>query len=89
MMIGEAYSPRTLAASGQVFTGNGSTGGFLCATSGTLTLRATNSGGTVVCATMPVTAGVWHAIPLAWADGCYAELAGGATGTFGFRGGNS
>jgi hypothetical protein len=40
----------------------------------------------IVVESMPVTAGVWHAIPFCFGGGCYIELAGGATGTAGVFG---
>ena len=83
MQMQEGYTPRKMAASGVVFANMGSLGGFLASTSGTLQLRDTSAAGAIQVADFPVTAGVWHAIPLAFPAGCYAELAGGATGTFG------
>ena len=79
----ETYNPVPMSASGPVSAMAVNLGGFLCSTSGTLQLRHTNVGGAIAVASFPVTAGVWHAIPLAFGSGAYAELGGGATGTFG------
>lgn len=83
MLIKEAYIPKLIAATGVVFAGQGAIGGFLASTSGTLQLRETSGAGAIVVASMPVTAGIFHAMPFAFANGLYAELGGGATGTFG------
>lgn len=83
MPMQEGYTPRKLTESGAVFAGQGNVGGFLASTSGTLQLRDTSVSGTIQVASFPVTAGVWHAIPFGFPGGCYAELGGGATGTFG------
>lgn len=85
MIAQEVYTPRLFAASGAIFGANGGAlGGFLCSTSGTLQIRnGPTAGDAVIIASFPVTAGVWHPIPLAFPSGAYAELGGGATGTFG------
>lgn len=56
--------------------------GFVCSVSGTLQIRDGGSGGTIVVATMSVQSGLFHPLPFALGVGLYAELAGGATGTF-------
>lgn len=84
MDIHENYLASKLAASGQITLRPCKLGGFMCSTSGTVTLRNGNDSGTIVVATFPVTAGVWHACPLYFGSGCYADLASGATGTFGY-----
>lgn len=86
-MVQEGYTPKKMAASGALFSGIGNVGGFLATTSGTLILHDGNViGAAIVVDSMPVTAGVWHAIPFSFAGGCYAELGGGAAGTFGIFG---
>jgi hypothetical protein len=83
MNIQESYNPVLAAASMQVSSTACLMGGFLCSTSGNIQLRKTNVSGAIVVASMPVVAGVFHSIPFSFGDGVYAELTGGATGTFG------
>lgn len=83
-MGSECYTPKPLAASGVVFAGIGKIGGFLCSTAGTIVVRDGPLGtSSIVVASMPVTAGVWHAMPFSFGSGCWIDLAGGATGTVG------
>lgn len=61
MLVNESYSPVAVAAGATVtFTAN-RVGGFLCTTSGTITVKD-GAGNTVVNA-LAVTAGVFHPIP--------------------------
>jgi len=53
-------------------------GGFLCTTSGTLTVVV---GGVTLCTALAVTAGVFHSIPFACDGAATFTTAGGAVGT--------
>lgn len=83
MPVQEAYQPKPMSASGVVFTGAKAIAGFLCTTSGTVQVRETSASGAIIVNAMAATAGVWHPMPFAFGNGAYAELAGGAVGTFG------
>lgn len=83
MILQEAYTPKLMAVSGAVIGVAGMLGGFMCSTAGTVQLRDGGAGGTIIVATFPVTAGVFHSCPFGFSNGLYAELGGGATGTFG------
>jgi hypothetical protein len=82
----EAFTPVRLTISGQVKSGAGTLGGFLCTTTGTVTLYdGTDATGTAMVSSFPVTAGVFHPAPFSFGTGLYATLGGGAAGTFGVR----
>lgn len=81
--ITEAYTPKKLTATGQVFTGNGSLIGFLCTTAGSLALANGTGAGTNVVADFDVAEGGWYPIPFTFDSGCYATLTT-AQGTFGY-----
>jgi hypothetical protein len=82
-MVREVYTPVPLAASGVVKSGACSLGGFFCTTAGTLTLRDGLTGAApVVVATFAVAVG-FYALPFGFGTGIWADLAGGAIGTFG------
>lgn len=72
-----ANAAGTLIASGE---GAVALGGFVCSTSGTLTLTE-GSGGSILAST-PVTAGVVLPLPVPCPKGCIYQLGGGASGTF-------
>ena len=86
MIVNESYPYRPFAANaaGAVTSNGGALGGFACVTAGTLTLTENTGGGTVVLATMAVSAGIFYTLPFQCAPGTflYATLAGGAVGTF-------
>lgn len=81
MNIEEAYKPKPMTADGVVFSGAGNLAGFICTVSGTLTLKNTDTSGDVVVNALPVTAGVYHPLPLTFGAGCYADFTT-AQGTF-------
>lgn len=83
MRIGESYSPVIMSATGYVSDRRCQIAGFACSATGTLVLRDGGASGTVVLASMPVTAGVWHPLPFRFHSDCHATLGSGATGTFG------
>lgn len=81
--VTEGYNPVKLAASGTISALPAVVSHFIASTSGTLQLREGGAGGTIVVASMSVTAGNSHYIGLNFGANSYAELGGGATGTFG------
>lgn len=82
--VTETFTPVRLAASGAVRTTAVTLGGFLCTTAGTLQLRNGPTGSdTVIVSSMPVAAGVFYPLPFKFPLGLYADLGGGAVGTFG------
>lgn len=83
MQIQEGYIPKAMAASGALFAGQGTIGGFLCTTAGNVQIRETNAGGAIVVASFAVVVGGWYPIPFSFGNGAYADLTGGAVGTFG------
>lgn len=84
--IKERYSPIVLAANGSATLTGSMVGGFLCITSGTITITGLTDAGasrTIVNA-LPVTAGVYYPIPFYIGEkGGTVTLAGGASGTLG------
>lgn len=86
MDVQEVFSPKPLAASAAIIgLDGGSIGGFLCTTSGTVSLNLGIDGsGTLIVDAVPVTAGVFLPMPFTIPPGVgmYATLAGGAEGTF-------
>lgn len=80
MQIRENFNGRPIAANGTMKTGM-MIAGFLPTVSGTLT--ATDDDGTVLVSAVPVTAGIYVRIPLAFhsTSGGSITLAGGAAGT--------
>ncbi len=82
MFTTERYQPYTAGVNATVNINRQSVGGFLCITSGTLSV--TRSDGTAVVTAFPVTAGNWYFIPfLIGHNGGTVTLAGGASGTIG------
>lgn len=84
--VRERYSPVVIAADGTILLSTGQVGGFLCLTSGTITVTRNNEDGTttVIVNGVPVTAGVYTPIPfLLSSHGGTVTLAGGASGTLG------
>lgn len=79
MVVQERYNPRPMAANTSVVINGRQLAGFIAVTSGTLTL--TDGTGTVILNGFPVTAGVYHPLPLylSGINGTVA-LAGGASG---------
>jgi hypothetical protein len=73
-----------LGSSGVVKSAPGVLFGFLCSTGGTLDLYDSTTGATGAhyLQSFPVVAGVMVPIPISFAAGLYAVLAGGAQGTF-------
>lgn len=82
--VRESYIPAPMAVNeaSTVQSGAGLLGGFLCVTTGTITVYdAVSATGTPIVATMVCTAGVFHSMPFGFAIGCHVVLAGGASGT--------
>lgn len=79
-MQGEHYNAKPMAADSSRKCGP-HIAGFLCTTSGTLTV--TDADGTVLVDALAVTAGTWTRIPLFFASsaGGTVALGGGAAGT--------
>lgn len=75
--IQERYTPRSLGV--DAVTKVDGLSGFICVTSGTLTVTREN--GTTALNAFPVTAGVYHPIPMDLTSGSTLTLAGGASGT--------
>jgi hypothetical protein len=87
MQVRETYTPVKLTASGTLVPGIGSTGGFLCTTAGTLRLLTGGAAGTELVPSFAVAAGTFYPLPFSYpSTGCYAELGGGAAGTFAVAG---
>lgn len=85
MDVQERYNPVQIPANATVQTSQGvvSVGGFLCFTSGTLTITK-NVNGVVVVNAFPVTGGVYHPIPFYFGSGgLTVTTAGGASGVLG------
>lgn len=84
--VQEQYKAVVVAANAtQGFTGNG-VGGFLCVTGGVITIQRLDLNSTYVTLVnaLPVTAGVWHPIPLYVGHlGGQIVASGGASGTLG------
>lgn len=82
--IQEQYKPVILAANASVISNSMGVGGFLCITSGTLTISKNTQAGTIIVNAMPVTAGTWVPMPLfVGTDGMVITAAGGASGVLG------
>lgn len=61
MFVNESYSPVTVGVNATVLHTGNRVAGFLALTSGTVTIK--DYAGTTVINALPVTAGVFHAIP--------------------------
>ena len=87
--VAERYSPRPVAANGVITDyGVNSIGGFLCVTSGTLTLtNNSNIRGVaepvVLFTNLPVTAGVYYPMPFRVNGGFTLTCSSGASGVLG------
>lgn len=82
MYVKERFAPHTIAANSTINLTGDTVGGFLCKTSGTITITKTD--GTVVVSAHPVTAGVYTPIPFyIGTNGGTATTAGGASGVLG------
>lgn len=83
--IYERYTPVPVAANSTVVLTGSSIGGFLCSVSGSITVVANASDGkdqTNIITNMPVTAGVYHAMPFfLGVKGGTITTSGGAVGT--------
>jgi predicted histidine transporter YuiF (NhaC family) len=80
VVIQEQYTPQPMAANASFVTTNQRIGGFICITSGTLTV--TDGTGMVEVNGVPVTAGVYLPLPIFLGNnGATITLAGGASGT--------
>lgn len=80
MIVQERYSANSVAANGTFPLPGSALAGFICVTSGTLTVTMTN--GTVLVNALPVTAGAYHPLPIHMHQaGGTLTLAGGASGT--------
>jgi len=76
----EQYSPKAMAANSSYVTLAQAMGGFICTVSGTL--NVTGADGVAKLTNLPVTAGVYHPIPLYLGPaGGTIALSGGAAGT--------
>lgn len=83
MQVQEIFRYQQMSASGMLVATNGSLGGFLCTTAGTLQITAgTASGGADIVKTFDVVEGSWYPLPFKCPTGAYAVLAGSAEGTF-------
>lgn len=79
-VVQERYQPKPMAANSSLKVSKQSIGGFLCITSGTVSVEDYN--GIVLVDKLPVTAGVYHPIPIYLGQhGGEVVLAGGASGT--------
>jgi hypothetical protein len=86
MHVQERYSPVVLGANSTVRINSQGTGGFLCTTSGTITLVRDNGGGstTTLINAMAVTAGIYYPLPFLLGQyGGTFTTAGGAIGLLG------
>lgn len=80
MVIQEQYTPELMTANSSFTTNSQKIGGFICVTSGTLTV--TRGDGIVRLNAVPVTAGVYLPLPMFLGNyGATITLAGGASGT--------
>lgn len=80
MIVKERYNPRVMAANSSATLAGPSIGGFICTVSGALTI-VDNVGNALVTA-FPVTAGVFHPLPIFIGNsGGTITLSGGAAGT--------
>ncbi len=83
MLVRLQYSPTVVGVDATVNITDVNIGGFLCSTSGSITITGTNDFGAPVplVATMPVTAGGWVFIPLfIGPNGGQIVASGGASG---------
>lgn len=80
-LIIERYNPRVVGVNTAFPVLNQSIGGFLCQTTGTITITG-QTGGAILTA-FPVTAGVYYPLPmyLGGSDGAVFTTASGASGT--------
>jgi hypothetical protein len=80
MIVKERYSPNIMAANATFKLAGPSVGGFICTVSGTLSITDNNSN--AILSSFPVTAGVFHPIPIFIGNnGGVITLSGGAAGT--------
>lgn len=81
-VVQEVFSPALIAANGTFTGAPAALGGFVCNTSGTLSMTL---GGFPFLTTMPVTAGVYYPLPFAIPAGATVVVtaAGGAGGILG------
>lgn len=84
MLVQEGYTPVRLAASGPIFAGPGVVSHFFCTTPGTLEIEDGSDGlGAVAVSPFSVELGKCYPFNFAFSNGAYANLTGGAIGTFG------
>jgi len=85
--VRERYTPVPVAANATVAITSSSIGGFLCVTSGTITIVANPQDGkvaTTIVSAFPVTSGFYYPFPFYLSsNGGSVTLAGGASGTLG------
>lgn len=81
MNVRERYRPQLMGVDATYAIRGQQVGGFLCATTGTITI--TDADGTSLVSAHPVTAGQYVPLPFvfATAQGATVTLAGGASGT--------
>lgn len=87
MVIQERYAPLVVGVNATVTINNQSVGGFVCQTTGTITLVAAEVDGKpslTILSAFPVTAGVYYPLPFFLGkNGGTFTTAGGASGTLG------
>lgn len=82
MQVQEIFRHKLMTASGILVGPNGSVGGFLCTTAGTLSITSgILSGGADIVKTFDVAEGSWYPLPFKFPLGAYAVLTT-AEGTF-------
>lgn len=83
--VQERYQGLLMGVNAVVATPANSIGGFLCKTSGTITIVRGFSNPVTVVDTFPITAGVYYPMPFELGSrGGTVTLAGGASGTLGY-----
>lgn len=80
MIVKERYNPNIMAANATFNIAGPSVGGFICTVSGSLSI--TDNVGKAILTAFPVSAGVFHPIPIFIGNnGGVITLSGGAAGT--------
>lgn len=81
----EVFTPKRMSSTGVVCSPGSTLGGFFCTTSGTVRIRSgTDVSAPILLDTFDAVAGVFYPMPFSVPAGAYAELGGGAVGTFGY-----
>lgn len=80
MVVQERYTPRIMSADSSLTLNGPSVAGFICTASGSVSI--TDDQGVAIVTAFPVTAGVFHPLPLFIGEhGGVITLSGGAVGT--------